>query len=199
MLCERNHRLALVTRSDSSRQATTQAKIWGLLHMKLATPEHPRSTIVSCLIQNNLPHRAQRKSRLQHLPNTRARSCSCGSCTFLAVRTDTHCLSQNALTICFYAPGTGSLLFFIAIIVVLRVLDGRPLPNTKIGITPNAIVGLLATFLELSLVVPMNSAVGQIKWLRALRARPMHEFSTIDEASRGPWGSLFLLARRSGG
>lgn len=96
-------------------------------------------------------------------------------------------------------PGTCGLLFFIAIIVVLRVLDGRPLPNTKIGITPNAIVGLLATFLELSLVVPVNSAVGQIKWLRALQARPMQEFRTIDEASRGPWGSLLLLARRSGG
>jgi hypothetical protein len=113
---------------------------------------------------------------------------------FLAARTDTHCLSQNALIICFYSPGTCNLLFFIAI----RVLDGRPLPNTKIGITPNTIVGLLATFLELSLVVPVSSAVGQIKWLRALRARPMQEFSTIDEASRGPWGILLLLARHSG-
>jgi hypothetical protein len=82
---------------------------------------------------------------------------------------------------------------------VLRVLDGQPLPNTKIGITPNAIVGLLATFVELSLVVPVNSAFGQIKWLRALRARPMQEFRTIDEASRGPWGSFILLTRRSGG
>jgi hypothetical protein len=95
--------------------------------------------------------------------------------------------------------GIGSLLFFIATIVVLRVLDGRPLPNTRIGITPNAIIGLLATFTELLLIVPVNSAVGQLKWLRALQKKPMDDFRTIDEASRGPWGSLLLLTRRTGG
>jgi hypothetical protein len=93
----------------------------------------------------------------------------------------------------------GSLACFIATVVVLRVFDGKPLPNLRIGITPNAIVGLLATFTELLLVVPVNSAFGQLKWLRSLRARPMDDFRAIDDASRGPWGSVLLLAHRTGG
>jgi hypothetical protein len=93
----------------------------------------------------------------------------------------------------------GSLAFLIATVIVLRVFDGKPLPDLRIGITPNAIVGLLATFTELLLVVPVNSAFGQLKWLRSLRARPMDDFRAIDDASRGPWGSLMLLARRTGG
>ncbi|KAK2763923.1 hypothetical protein FQN54_009542 [Arachnomyces sp. PD_36] len=93
----------------------------------------------------------------------------------------------------------GSLCFFIAIVIVLRVLDGRPLPDLRFGISPNAIIGLLATFAEFLLIVPVHSAIGQIKWLQALQTRPMDNFRTIDEASRGPWGSILLLARRNGG
>ena len=93
----------------------------------------------------------------------------------------------------------GSLCFFVATIIVLRVLDGRPIPELSFGITPNAIIGLLATFAEFLLIVPVNSAIGQIKWLQALRRRPMDDFRAIDEASRGPMGSVMLLARRKGG
>jgi hypothetical protein len=88
---------------------------------------------------------------------------------------------------------------FIAIVIVLRALDGRPLPDLRIGIAPNAIIGLLATFAEILLIVPVSSAIGQVKWLQALRKRPMDDFRTIDEAGRGPWGSFLLLARRKGG
>lgn len=92
-----------------------------------------------------------------------------------------------------------SLCFFIAIFLVLRVWDGRPLPDLRFGITPNALIRLLATSTELFLLAPVNSAVGQLRWLRALRKRPMDDFRTIDKVSRGPWGSLLLLLRRTGG
>jgi hypothetical protein len=92
-----------------------------------------------------------------------------------------------------------SLCFFIATVVTLWVFDNRPLPNLRFGITPNAIIGLLATFVEFFLIIPVSSAIGQIKWIQALESQPMDDFRAFDEASRGPWGSLLLLVRRRGG
>jgi hypothetical protein len=89
--------------------------------------------------------------------------------------------------------------FFIAIFVVLRTLDGRPAPDMRYGITPNAIIGLLSTFAEFLLILPVQSALGQLKWLQAVRTRPLDEFRVIDDASRGPWGGVMLLVRRKGG
>lgn len=72
----------------------------------------------------------------------------------------------------------GSLCFFIAIIVVLRVLNGRPLPDLQYGIQPNAILGLLATFGQSLLIAPVSSALGQIKYDQSvhgtLRRRSLH-------------------------
>lgn len=93
----------------------------------------------------------------------------------------------------------GSLCFFIAIIVVLQVLNGRPLPDLRFGITPNAIIGLLATFAQALLIMPISSAIGQTKWLQALRKHPMDDLRMVDEASRGPWGSFSLIVHRKGG
>jgi Protein of unknown function (DUF3176) len=93
----------------------------------------------------------------------------------------------------------GSLGCFIAIFVFLRVLDHRPLPSLRYGITPNAIIGLLASFVQILLLVPVTSSIGQLKWLRALRRRPIYTFQALDRASRGPWGSFLLLIRGSGG
>jgi hypothetical protein len=91
----------------------------------------------------------------------------------------------------------GSLCFFIAIIVVLQVLNGRPLPDLRFGITSNAIIGLLVTFAQL--IMPVSSAIGLTKWLQALRKHPMDDLRIVDEASRGPWGSFLLIVHRKEG
>jgi hypothetical protein len=88
-----------------------------------------------------------------------------------------------------------SLFCFIAIIIVLKVFEGQSLPRLPLNISLNAIVGLLATFGEILLMVPVASAIGQIKWLHALKKRPMNEFRLLDDASRGPWGGFVLLVR----
>ena len=93
----------------------------------------------------------------------------------------------------------GSLCFFIAIIVVLRVWNGRALPDLQFGIRPNAVIGLLATFGQALLIMPVSSALGQMKWLQALHERPIANFETFDKASRGPLGSAFLIAGRKSG
>lgn len=81
----------------------------------------------------------------------------------------------------------------------MRIVDDRPSPNLQFGITPNSIVSLLATFAEALMIVPVNAAIGQTKWLEAFQEKPIDHFRTIDEASRGPIGSIFLLAGRKGG
>lgn len=93
----------------------------------------------------------------------------------------------------------GALCCFVAAVVVLRVLNHRPLPDLQFGITPNAILSLLATFTEALLLVPVSSAIGQVKWLQVSRKRPMLDLRVIDEGSRGAWGSLLLLLRQKGG
>ena len=92
-----------------------------------------------------------------------------------------------------------SLCFFVAIVVVLRYFDNRPLPKLQFGITPNAVVNALTTGFELFLLVPVNGAIGQVKWLQALHKKPLDNFRAFDEASRGPWGSALLLVQRRGG
>ncbi|KAL7796193.1 hypothetical protein V8C43DRAFT_21206 [Trichoderma afarasin] len=88
---------------------------------------------------------------------------------------------------------------FIALVIALRVFDGHPLPQLKFGITPNAIVQILSTLCEFFLEISYGSGVGQLKWLNALQKTPLADFHTIDEASRGAWGSVVLIASRRGG
>ncbi|KAI0184134.1 hypothetical protein EV127DRAFT_375510 [Xylaria flabelliformis] len=60
--------------------------------------------------------------------------------------------------------------------------------------------GSLAFFIAISLLLkPIDSAIGQVKWLRSLQKRPIDDFRVIDAASRGPWGGVQLLASRKGG
>jgi hypothetical protein len=93
-----------------------------------------------------------------------------------------------------------SFLFLVAIIIVLAVSDGKSLPRLPLGLSVNAVIGLLGTLMEFFLMVTVSSALGQTKWFRASRSRiPMEHFYLIDESSRGPWGSFKLLVRKAGG
>ncbi|KAL7919089.1 hypothetical protein ACQKWADRAFT_315944 [Trichoderma austrokoningii] len=88
---------------------------------------------------------------------------------------------------------------FIALVITLRVFDGHPLPQLKFGISPGAIIQLLSAVGEFFLEISFGSGLGQLKWLNALQKTPLADFHTIDEASRGAWGSVVLIAKRRGG
>ncbi|GFP55948.1 hypothetical protein TASIC1_0006011800 [Trichoderma asperellum] len=88
---------------------------------------------------------------------------------------------------------------FIALVITLKVFDGHPLPQLKFGITPGAIIQLLSAIGEFFLEISFGAGVGQLKWLNALQKTPLADFHTIDEASRGAWGSVVLIATRRGG
>ena len=93
----------------------------------------------------------------------------------------------------------GALIFFIGIIIALKSFDGKPLPELKFGVSPGAIISLLATFFEGLLMTSVSSSIGQLKWTRVLTPRSLLEFHYVDEVSRGSWGSLTALVRMKGG
>lgn len=64
------------------------------------------------------------------------------------------------------------------------------------GVTLNAIVALLSTWSKTTLLFVLSSTIGQWKWILYARGpRPLLDAYIIDEASRGPLGSLQMLWR----
>lgn len=94
---------------------------------------------------------------------------------------------------------------YIAIVVVLAHADDAPVESWSSTIfTLNSLIASLSTLMRVALMVPVASAIGQQKWLwfqkqpGELRSRRLIDMELVDSASRGPWGSIVLLARRPG-
>ncbi|KAK3064891.1 hypothetical protein LTS18_002966 [Coniosporium uncinatum] len=89
-----------------------------------------------------------------------------------------------------------SALCLAAVLVILVKYDHKPVPFLPFGITINAIISVLSGVVKSALLVPIAEAIGQLKWnwFRGT-SRDLADFEVIDEASRGPWGSLVLLLR----
>lgn len=85
--------------------------------------------------------------------------------------------------------------------VMLKVYDGKVLPDWPYGITLNATLSLLSTIMTSAMIVPIAAGISQLKWLwfvtgpkaRNVKARPLSDFGEFDSASRGPWGCLLLV------
>jgi hypothetical protein len=89
---------------------------------------------------------------------------------------------------------TITLVSFLAIIITLRVFDGKPLPEIPFGITLNTIASLLGTAVKTTLLLVVSSALSQLKWLWFHeKERQLQDLQVYDEASRGPWGAMVLL------
>ncbi|XP_014551439.1 hypothetical protein COCVIDRAFT_42252 [Bipolaris victoriae FI3] len=84
----------------------------------------------------------------------------------------------------------------IAVIVIVRKYQGKSLSSWHFyhNITLNTLVALLSTLSRTALIVPVASCISQLKWIHLVSSlRPLHEYQILDEASRGPWGSLTLI------
>ena len=97
-----------------------------------------------------------------------------------------------------------SLLVSIAAIAgmigVLAHFNGRSLPEWPLDITLNTLVALLATLANANLAMPLQSGIGQFKWIHFKAGRaPLTDMEAYDDASRGTWGAIKLLAKLRGG
>ncbi|KXX82901.1 hypothetical protein MMYC01_200620 [Madurella mycetomatis] len=92
-----------------------------------------------------------------------------------------------------------SLGLFAAIIAVLRLYDGRGLPDWPLTVSLNTVVAFLTAMCQVALIVPLTEGLSQLKWNSFARGeRPLADFQTFEDAKRGPVGSARLLYKRKG-
>lgn len=88
-----------------------------------------------------------------------------------------------------------SLVCVITIIVVLRYEDGRFLDQWNLKISVNAVVSFIGALAKSSFMLAIVEIISQLKWLHFQRQpQRLEDLNTYDESSRGPWGSVKLLA-----
>ncbi|CAG9974764.1 unnamed protein product [Clonostachys byssicola] len=87
------------------------------------------------------------------------------------------------------------ILLFLAIVMAFTQLNGKSLPNWPLAITLNTLVAFLTMSSKAALTVPVSVAISQAQWNWFQQERPLYDFHTFDQASRGAWGSLVFLKR----
>ncbi|KAI2621425.1 hypothetical protein GGS26DRAFT_601031 [Hypomontagnella submonticulosa] len=82
----------------------------------------------------------------------------------------------------------------VTIIALLAYNDGRPLAQWNAFLSLNTLISILGAISRTSLGFAISSCLGQAKW-NWFKKRPdsIIVFDRIDDASRGPWGSLWLI------
>lgn len=79
---------------------------------------------------------------------------------------------------------------------VLWSYSGRSLPDWPSGLTLNALISLLSAISTSALLSVVSNVIGQNKWIWLSRdGGKLSHLELIDDASRGPWGSLIYLAK----
>ncbi|KAI0830977.1 hypothetical protein F5Y06DRAFT_203004 [Hypoxylon sp. FL0890] len=80
------------------------------------------------------------------------------------------------------------------LVAILVYVDGRPLGKWNSALPLNALVSGLGAVSRTSLGFVISSCLGQVKW-NWFKKRPdnLIAFDRFDDASRGPWGSLWLI------
>jgi hypothetical protein len=97
-----------------------------------------------------------------------------------------------------YSAVLGAVASFAAMVAVLARSDGREVVSLH-GVTVNAVVSILSLAMKASLAYVLAECLAQWKWiLFAREPRPLMDFERIDAATRGPLGSLRVLARTKG-
>lgn len=81
----------------------------------------------------------------------------------------------------------------LCIVLILRIHEGRPLPDWPLSITINSLVSIFSTIMGMTLVVPLAEGISQAKWHWFQHYHPLSDMGVYDRGSRGPWGALEML------
>jgi hypothetical protein len=87
---------------------------------------------------------------------------------------------------------------FFAIVATVYPYSGKKPPNWKYGLTLNTFIAIETVILKAAMVFVVAEGLGQLKWSWFDRERTLHDLTTYDNASRGPWGALLLLFKLRG-
>ncbi|CAG8233233.1 unnamed protein product [Penicillium salamii] len=75
----------------------------------------------------------------------------------------------------------------------LAYVDGKTYDGWQYGVSPNAIVATITAIAKGASLVAVSSCLSQLKWNRYQVPTPLFDLQAMDQASRGPWGSLNAL------
>lgn len=82
----------------------------------------------------------------------------------------------------------------VALIILLARQDDQPLSTWTLPLSLNTVVSFLSATIKTPLAFVVGSCLGQGKWaLFSKRQGPLSAFVAIEEAGRGPLGSLALM------
>lgn len=81
------------------------------------------------------------------------------------------------------------------LVAFLVTINNTPYANWQYTASPNTVVSIIITITKAALLVPVSSCLGQLKWNLFQNPAPLYQMQVIDQASRGPWGSLEILLR----
>ncbi|KAH0439956.1 hypothetical protein CcaCcLH18_02673 [Colletotrichum camelliae] len=81
----------------------------------------------------------------------------------------------------------------IAMVVILSIYQGQPLPRWPKLISINSLIAVFTAIFKASLILPV--AEGQLKWNWFDRFQKLGDLVIFDNASRGPWGSFLLMIK----
>ncbi|PKY08257.1 hypothetical protein P168DRAFT_308339 [Aspergillus campestris IBT 28561] len=79
------------------------------------------------------------------------------------------------------------------LVAFLVTINNTPYANWQYTASPNTVVSIIVTITKAALLVPVSSCLGQLKWNLFQDPAPLYHMQVIDQASRGPWGSLEIL------
>lgn len=89
-----------------------------------------------------------------------------------------------------------SFLALTMIVLILYLYQGRSLVDWPYAITMNSLIAILSTIMKAALFVPVAASVSQAKWdwFHRREGQTLADMEIYDQASRGPWGALRMLA-----
>ncbi|CAI7572678.1 unnamed protein product [Penicillium glandicola] len=88
-----------------------------------------------------------------------------------------------------------SIVFLAAILVVLYMYNGKPMPDWSYGITLNSLVSVLSTVMKATMVLIVTESLSQLKWSWFSKGNKLSDLALLDAASRGPAGAFVALFR----
>lgn len=88
---------------------------------------------------------------------------------------------------------------YMTIVLVLNRYDQKAMPSWPMGITLNTLLAFLTAVSQTCFVQPVVQGLSQMKWnWFAGKSRPLADFESFDNASRGVWGSVLLVFSTKG-
>lgn len=94
-----------------------------------------------------------------------------------------------------------SLIALIAIVIILRVTEGKRVPTWQIKpkhtkaltVTINSVISIFSTIVKSTVLIPVIAAMGELKWMWFRDDHRLTDFQVFDSAAKGPLGAALML------